>query len=254
MDELLSIQNLTKYYKSGTVVTKALDGVSFSVAKGEFTAIMGASGSGKSTLLHVIAALDRCSGGSVWVEGQNIATVSERNLSAFRRDKIGFVFQEYNLLDTLTVEENIALPLHLKRMKGEQTREALQRVAEGLGIQHLLPRFPREISGGEKQRAACARAIVTNPTLILADEPTGALDSANAKGLMHTFLQMNQAFAATLLLVTHDAVVGSYAKRVLFLKDGKIWSELYRGGRDQQKMYKEILFVMEALGGEMDVH
>lgn len=254
MNEILDVQNVTKYYGSGTVVTKALDGISFTVENGDFTAIMGASGSGKSTLLNVIATIDRVSSGGIIVEGKNLANLSEKKLSEFRRDKIGFVFQEYNLLDTLTVGENITLPLNLKRVGHDAAQKELERVTGALGIRDKIKKFPWELSGGERQRAACARAIITNPAIILADEPTGALDSANSRGLMKTFELMNENLGSTILMVTHDAIVGSYAKRVLFLKDGRIWSELYRGDRDRQKMVKEILFVMEALGGEADVY
>lgn len=251
--EILNVRNVTKYYGSGSTVTKALDGISFSVSEGDFTAIMGASGSGKSTLLNVIATIDRVSSGDITVEGQSIVSQKEDALSAFRRDQLGFIFQEYNLLDTLTVAENIALPLNLKHVPHEQTQRELQHVAEQLGVTDQLGKFPYELSGGQRQRAACARAIITHPALVLADEPTGALDSANSRNLMHTFEQMNRALGSTILMVTHDAVVASYASRILFLKDGKIWNELLRGDRSRQAVYDEILPVMASLGGEADV-
>lgn len=251
--EILNVRNVTKYYGSGSAVTKALDGISFSVSEGDFTAIMGASGSGKSTLLNVIATIDRVSSGDITVEGQSIVSQKEDALSAFRRDQLGFIFQEYNLLDTLTVAENIALPLNLKHVPHEQTQRELQHVAEQLGVTDQLGKFPYELSGGQRQRAACARAIITHPALVLADEPTGALDSANSRNLMHTFEQMNRALGSTILMVTHDAVVASYASRILFLKDGKIWNELLRGDRSRQAVYDEILPVMASLGGEADV-
>lgn len=251
--EILNVQNVTKYYGSGSTVTKALDGISFSVKEGDFTAIMGASGSGKSTLLNVIATIDRVSSGKILVEGTDIVEQKEDFLSSFRRDKLGFIFQEYNLLDTLTVGENIVLPLNLKRVPLDQTQRELQHVAEQLGVTDQLGKFPYELSGGQRQRAACARAIITHPALVLADEPTGALDSANSRNLMHTFEQMNRALGSTILMVTHDAVVASYASRILFLKDGKIWNELLRGDRSRQAVYNEILPVMASLGGEADV-
>lgn len=251
--EILNVRNVTKYYGSGSAVTKALDGISFSVSEGDFTAIMGASGSGKSTLLNVIATIDRVSSGDITVEGQSIVSQKEDALSAFRRDQLGFIFQEYNLLDTLTVAENIALPLNLKHVPHEQTQRELQNIAEQLGVTDQLGKFPYELSGGQRQRAACARAIITHPALVLADEPTGALDSANSRNLMHTFEQMNRALGSTILMVTHDAVVASYASRILFLKDGKIWNELLRGDRSRQAVYDEILPVMASLGGEADV-
>ena len=253
MNTLLEIKNVTKYFGSGDAVSKALDGVSFSMDKGEFTAVMGASGSGKSTLLNVISTIDRPSSGSILLEGRDIAEMREQELAAFRRDRLGFIFQEYNLLDTLTVAENIVLPLNLQKCPLRETEIRLAEAAASLEIIDQLSKFPRQLSGGQRQRAACARALITQPALILADEPTGALDSANSKGLMQTFTLMNQRLESTILMVTHDAVVGSYASRILFLKDGKIWNELYRGDRSRQAMYQEILNVMAVLGGEADV-
>lgn len=253
MNTLLEIKNITKYYGSGDNVSKALNGVSFTMEQGEFTAVMGASGSGKSTLLNVIATIDRPSSGSILLEGEDVAGMREQDLAAFRRDRLGFIFQDYNLLDTLTVGENIVLPLNLQRRPALETQDRLQTAAASLEITEQLPKFPRQLSGGQRQRAACARALITNPALILADEPTGALDSANSRGLMQTFTLMNQRLGSTILMVTHDAVVGSYASRVLFLKDGKIWNELYRGDRSCQTMYNEILSAMAVLGGEADV-
>ena len=253
MEKILEIENVTKYYGSGAVVTKALDGISFDVEKGEFTAIMGASGSGKSTLLNVISTIDRVSSGEIRVEGRRLTGMRENDLSAFRRDRLGFIFQEYNLLDTLTIGENIVLPLHLKKLPPQESAGELKRVAQALGVADQLDKFPRELSGGQRQRAACARALIANPALILGDEPTGALDSANARNLMETFQMMNRSLGSTILMVTHDALMGSYADRVLFLKDGKIWSEIHRGDRDRQEMYREIWSVSAALGGETDV-
>ena len=253
MNTILEINNVTKYYGSGDAVSKALNGVSFRMEQGEFTAVMGASGSGKSTLLNVIATIDRPSSGRILLEGKDIAELREQELAAFRRDRLGFIFQEYNLLDTLPVAENIVLPLNLHKRPVQETQEKLQSVSASLEITEQLPRFPRQLSGGQRQRVACARALITDPALILADEPTGALDSANSKSLMQTFTLMNQKLGSTILMVTHDAVVGSYASRVLFLKDGKIWNELYRGDRTRQAMYQEILNTMAVLGGEADV-
>ena len=252
MNPLLEIKNVTKYYGSGDAVSRALNGVSFSMEGGEFTAIMGASGSGKSTLLNVIATIDQPSAGSIVLEGRDIADMREQELAAFRRDRLGFIFQEYNLLDTLTVGENIVLPLNLQKRPAGETEERLRRAAASLEITDQLEKFPRQLSGGQRQRAACARALITQPALVLADEPTGALDSANSRSLMETFTLMNQKLGSTILMVTHDAVVGSYASRILFLKDGRIWNELYRGKRDRQSMYHEILNTMAVLGGEAD--
>ncbi len=253
MKTILEVKNVTKYYGSPNVVTKALDGISFTVEQGEFTAIMGASGSGKSTLLNVISTIDSVSAGDIFLEGKSIAELRERELSQFRRDKLGFIFQEYNLLDTLTVEENIVLPLNLKKVDLRRTQAQLNRVAKALGVTDQLKKFPYELSGGQRQRAACARAIITSPALVLADEPTGALDSQNSRSLMKTLGTMNESLGSTILMVTHDPVVGSYAGRVLFLKDGKIWSEINRGQRERRQMYQEILTVMGALGGDVDV-
>ena len=250
MNEILDIRNVTKYYGSGSVVTKALDGISFSVEKGSFTAIMGASGSGKSTLLNVISTIDRVSAGDIMINGTFLTELKEDELSAFRRDQLGFIFQEYNLLDTLTIEENITLPLNLRRVGLKETARELKRVSEALGVEDQLKKFPYELSGGQRQRAACARAIITNPALVLADEPTGALDSKNSKALRQTFSMMNRTLGSTILMVTHDPVVGSYADRVLFLKDGRIWSEVYRGERGRTELYNEILTVTSALGGD----
>ncbi|MGN0706909.1 MAG: ABC transporter ATP-binding protein [Faecalibacterium sp.] len=253
MNILLEINKVTKYYGGGDAVSKALNGVSFRMEQGEFAAVMGASGSGKSTLLNVISTIDRPSSGSILLEGKDIAEMREQELAAFRRDRLGFIFQEYNLLDTLTVAENIVLPLNLQHRSVQETQQKLKSVSASLEITQQLSRFPRQLSGGQRQRAACARALITDPALILADEPTGALDSANSKSLMQTFALMNQQLGSTILMVTHDAVVGSYASRVLFLKDGQIWNELYRGNRTRQAMYQEILNTMAVLGGEADV-
>jgi len=235
------------------VITKALNGISFDVNKGEFTAVMGSSGSGKSTLLNVIATIDRVSSGEIFIDGENIADKREDDLSRFRRDKLGFVFQDYNLLDTLTIEENIVLPLNLKKTDLSVTERELKRVSEALGISDQLKKFPYELSGGQKQRAACARAIITLPALVLADEPTGALDSKNSKLLMQTFEKMNEELGSTILMVTHDPFVGSYAKRVMFLKDGKVFGEIFKGERSRAEMYNDIMSFTASLGGETDV-
>ena len=253
MNTLLEIKNVRKFYGSGDNVSRALDGVCFTMKAGEFTAVMGASGSGKSTLLNVIATIDLPSSGDILLENRDVSAMREQELAAFRRDRLGFIFQEYNLLDTLTVAENIVLPLNLRKCSLPETKNRLAQVAAALEIADLLDRFPRQLSGGQRQRAACARALITQPALILADEPTGALDSANSKALMQTFTRMNRNLGSTILMVTHDAVVGSYAERILFLKDGDIWNELIRGERSRQDMYHEILNVMAALGGEADV-
>ncbi len=253
MNTLLEIKNVTKHFGNGDAVSNALNGVSFAMEQGEFIAVMGASGSGKSTLLNVIATIERPDTGSILLEGRDISELSENDLAAFRRDRLGFIFQEYNLLDTLTVAENIVLPLNLRKCPPAETEKRLADTAASLEIADQLFKFPRQLSGGQRQRAACARALITKPALILADEPTGALDSANSGNLMQTFARMNEQLGATILMVTHDAVVGSYASRILFLKDGKIWNELSRGNRTRQTMYHDILNTMAVLGGEADV-
>lgn len=252
-NEILQLTNVTKYYGRGNVVTKALDGVSFSVREGEFIAVMGASGSGKSTLLNMIATIDKVSSGDICIRGKHLPDMGEKELAAFRRDELGMIFQEYNLLDTLTIEENIILPLNLRRESLSKTRKELARVAEALGVADQLRKFPWELSGGQRQRAACARALITAPALVLADEPTGALDSKNSRLLLETFAMMNEKLHSTILMVTHDPVAGSYAERVLFLKDGQIWSEINRGDRTRKEMYHAVLTSTAALGGETDV-
>ena len=247
------VSHVEKFYGNQGNITQALNDISFAVEKQEFTAVMGASGSGKTTLLNVISTIDAVSAGNIEINGNSICELRENELAEFRKKELGFIFQEYNLLDTLTVGENIALPLNLKKAGAALTMRELKRVAETLGLTDQLQKFPYELSGGQRQRAACARALITDPALILADEPTGALDSHNSRILMETFTLMNQSLGSTILMVTHDAVVGSYASRVLFLKDGKIWSELDRGERDRQTMYSEILNVLSALGGDTDV-
>lgn len=250
MQEILKVTDVVKYYGNGSVTTRALEGVSFGLQKGEFVAVMGPSGSGKSTLLNVISTIEPLSGGEIEVGGERVTSLSERQLSTFRRDKLGFIFQEYNLLDTLTVEENIALPLNLKRLPESEIKKEVVRVSEALDVTDQLHKFPNELSGGQRQRVACARAQVASPSIILADEPTGALDSRNSRILMEQFRLMNEKLGATILMVTHDATVASYADRVIFLSDGKIFSELFRGERDRRDFRHEIVKVTEMLGGE----
>lgn len=253
MNNILEIKEVTKYYGSGDNITKALNGVSFTMAEGEFVAIMGASGSGKSTLLNTIATIDEVSSGHILISGKDVAGLSEKERALFRRNSLGFIFQDYNLLDTLTIGENIILPLNLMKRNPEESAKLLDEMASKLEIKSELNKFPKNLSGGQKQRAACARALITSPSLILADEPTGALDSNNSKALMKTFNMMNSELKSSILMVTHDAVMGSYASRILFLKDGEIWNELVRGNRDRVTMYNEIINTMAVLGGEADV-
>ena len=248
---MLQVQNIEKYYGSKNNVTKALDRVSFDVEAGEFLAIMGASGSGKTTLLNCISTIDTISAGKILLDGVNIADLSEEELAKFRRERLGFVFQDFNLLDTLTVEENIGLALSLNHTDPKAVQSKVRDVAQKLGITDILPKFPYQISGGQKQRTACARAMVAGQSLLLADEPTGALDSKASKNLLEIMTTMNRDMGATILMVTHDAYSASYAKRVLFLKDGRVFNELLRGERGRPVFYHEILDVLAALGGDV---
>lgn len=248
---MLQVQNIEKYYGNRNNVTKALDRVSFDVADGEFLVIMGASGSGKTTLLNCISTIDTVSAGKILMDGVNIADLSEDALAKFRRERLGFVFQDFNLLDTLTVEENIGLALSLNHMDAGSVQERVRKVAEKFGITEILSKFPYQISGGQKQRTACARAIAAGQSLLLADEPTGALDSKASKNLLEILSAMNRDLGATILMVTHDAYSASYAGRVLFLKDGRVFNELLRGDRDRSVFYHEILDVLAALGGDI---
>ena len=248
---MLQIQNIEKYYGSKNNITKALDRVSFDAADGEFIAIMGASGSGKTTLLNCISTIDTVSAGKILLDGTDISELPENKLAQFRRERLGFVFQDFNLLDTLTIEENIGLALSLNHTDPPAVLKQVTNVAGMLGITDILGKFPYQVSGGQKQRAACARAIAAGQSLILSDEPTGALDSKASKNLLEIMTKMNQETAATILMVTHDAYSASYAGRVLFLKDGRIFNELLRGGRSRSVFYHEILDVLALLGGDI---
>ena len=239
--ELLRAENIQKVYntRAGGKPCRALAGVSFSVEAGEFVAIMGASGSGKSTLLNILATLDTPTSGEVFLEGQSMKQIKGKNLAAFRREKLGFVFQDFNLLDTFTVRDNILLPLVLSRTPLAEMEQRLKPVVASLGIEPLLDHFPVEISGGEKQRTAVARAVITEPRLILADEPTGALDSHSSQQLLNIFDRLNEQ-GQTLLMVTHSSLAASHARRVLFIRDGKLFAELCRGDQSQQVVYDRI--------------
>ncbi len=248
---MLQVQNIEKYYGDKNNVTKALDRVSFDVEAGEFLAIMGASGSGKTTLLNCISTIDTISAGKILLDGVSIDNLNEKELAKFRRERLGFVFQDFNLLDTLTIEENIGLALSLNHKEPKKVQGQVYKTAQKLGITDILSKFPYQVSGGQKQRAACARALVAGQSLLLADEPTGALDSRASKNLLEVLSAMNQDTGATILMVTHDAYSASYAKRVLFLKDGRVFNELLRGERGRPVFYHEILDVLAALGGDI---
>ena len=250
MNNLVDIQNIEKYYGNKGMVTKAVDNISFSVNKGEFVGIMGASGSGKTTLLNCISTIDTVTSGHIYVDGKNITTMKSKQLSAFRREQLGFVFQDFNLLDTLTAYENIALALTIIKTPVKQIEAKVNYVAKALGISEILKKYPYQLSGGQKQRVACARAIITQPSLILADEPTGALDSKSARMLLESFETLNHDLSATILMVTHDAFTASYCHRILFIKDGKIFNELIRGNSTRKEFFDKIISVVTLLGGD----
>ena len=251
MKEVLKIENLKKYYGANTNITKAVDGISFSVLEGEFVAIMGASGSGKTTLLNCVSTIDTVTSGHIFVDNRDITTVKEDDLADFRKENLGFIFQDFNLLDTLTIEENIALSLIINNENTNKVDEKVKNIADKLGISDILKKFPYEVSGGQKQRCACARALINSPKLILADEPTGALDSKSSRLLLETMDEMNRKLKATILMVTHDSFSASFCKRVLFLKDGKIFNEIIKGEKTRKEFFNEILDMLTLLGGDV---
>ncbi len=244
---VLKLLNIKKNYDTENASTLAVNNVSFEVPKGSFVGIMGASGSGKSTLLNMIATIDKATSGTIEIDGQNIAKVSEKELAAFRREHLGFIFQEYNLLDTLTIYENIALALTIKQVPKGSVKNTISDLAEKLEISDVLSKFPYEVSGGQRQRCACARAIAVNPSLILADEPTGALDSHSAKQLLETLVMFRRDYCATILMVTHDALSASYCDKILFMQDGEIKEVLDREQESKQTFFASILDVMARL-------
>ena len=249
---ILEVQDLRKVYGARGTVTRALDQVSFTVEPGEFVGIMGASGSGKTTLLNCISTIDTPTAGRVLVAGQDITALRGRQLAAFRRERLGFIFQDFNLLDTLTARDNIALALSVCGTPPARIEPRLARVAAALDIAETLDRYPYELSGGQQQRVAAARALVTDPALVLADEPTGSLDSHAARMLLRLLGEMNDRFAATILMVTHDPVSASYCRRILFIRDGRLFSELRRGDADRRTFFEQIMDVVAALGGDPD--
>lgn len=248
--ELLRVEQIEKYYGSKSSLTKAIDDISFQVDQGEFVVIMGASGSGKTTLLNCISTIDRVTAGHIYLEGADVTGLKGRALNRFRREKLGFIFQDFNLLDTLTAYENISLALSIQKRPADEIDAAVKNVAGQLGITDVLGKFPYQMSGGQKQRVASARAIVTNPSLVLADEPTGALDSKSAKMLLERFCYLNKEHAATIMMVTHDSFSASYAGRVIFIKDGKIFHELSRGNDTRKEFFDKIIDVVTLLGGD----
>ena len=253
MDTIIRVCDVEKYYGNKDTITKAVNRISFEVEKEEFTAIMGASGSGKTTLLNLIATIDQVTSGHIYYDHVDITALKEEELAVFRKDHLGFVFQDFNLLDTLTLEENIILAMTLHKKKKKEIQDTVESVTKGLGIWKYRKKYPYQVSGGQKQRCACARALVNHPKLILADEPTGALDSRSARMLLETFRMMNTQYGASILMVTHDAFSASYCKRILFLKDGEIFHELNRGSEDRKTFLGEILDVLSLTGGDLDV-
>lgn len=250
---ILEVQNLKKIYTTrfGGNKVQALTDVSFSVERGEYVAIMGESGSGKTTLLNLLAALDRPTDGDVILDGKRLSSVSEKEISGFRRDYLGFVFQDFNLLDTFSLQDNIFLPLVLTGKRYDEMKKALDPLVKKLGISDIMQKYPYEVSGGQKQRAAIARALITNPKLLLADEPTGALDSRATDGLLNLFNKINSE-GQTILMVTHSAKAAAHASRVMFIKDGQVFHQIYKGSCTEQEMFQKIsdTWTVLASGGE----
>ena len=247
---VLHAQNIRKSYGSRNNVQQVLKGIELRVHEGEFVGIMGSSGAGKTTLLNVLATIDRTTEGSILIGDSDISKMKDRELSAFRRDKLGFIFQDYNLLDTLTVKENILLPISLGKMNKKEAEAEFTAIADILGIKELANKYPHEISGGQKQRTSAARALINRPSMVFADEPTGALDSKSASSLLGTLEDVNNKRGVTIMMVTHDPLASSYCSRVVFLKDGSIYTELYRGDKTRQAFFQEILKVQGILGGD----
>lgn len=247
---ILEVSDIQKYYGNKGNITKAVNRISLSAHKGEFVGIMGASGSGKTTLLNCISTIDTVTSGKILVEGKDITTLRGKQLSAFRREKLGFIFQDFNLLDTLTAYENISLALSISGIKAKEIDKRVQEIARALNITEVLEKYPYQMSGGQQQRVAAARAMVTNPALVLADEPTGALDSRSSHMLLDMLEELNQNLSATILMVTHDSFTASYCRRILFIKDGKIFNEIHRGTKPRKDFFEEIMEVVSVLGGE----
>ncbi len=252
MSNVLEVKNIEKYYGNKSNLTKAIDGISFNIEEGEFVGIMGASGSGKTTLLNCISTIDRVTAGKIIINNQDITKLKGNKLNKFRREELGFIFQDFNLLDTLTAYENIALALTIQKVNPHEIDKRVKEVAEKLDITGILNKYPYQISGGQKQRVASSRAIITNPKIILADEPTGALDSKSARQLLESFDNLNRNLGATILMVTHDAFTASYADRIIFIKDGKLFNELIKGEDTRKQFFEKIIEVQTLLGGDLN--
>ncbi|KAI4449249.1 Bacitracin export ATP-binding protein BceA [Eubacterium plexicaudatum ASF492] len=249
MNPVLKLEHIQKYYGNEGTVTKAIRDISFTVEAGEYLGIMGASGSGKTTLLNCIATIDTVSAGHIFLEGTDITQIKPKSLARFRRENLGFVFQDFNLLDTLTISENIALALAINKTPVQEVEPRISDIAEKLNIGDILDKYPYQVSGGQKQRCACARALINNPKLLLADEPTGALDSHSSQMLLSAMQRMHEQLGATILMVTHDAFTASYASRILFLRDGEIFTELCKGNDSRSVFFHKILQVLTIIGG-----
>lgn len=250
MKPILNVEKVEKYYGGKSCLTKALDQVSFQVNRGEFVGIMGPSGSGKTTLLNCISTIDTVSAGKILINDRDITQLNSKQLESFRRDELGFVFQDFNLLDTLTAYENIALALTIQKVPASRIDASIRAAAKTLGITDVLQKYPYQMSGGQKQRVASARVLVKNPSLILADEPTGALDSKSSRMLLESFERMNQELQSTILMVTHDSFTASYAHRILFIKDGRLFNEIVRGNASRREFFNQIIDVVTLLGGD----
>lgn len=251
---ILESNKIYKSYGSKLNKQEVLKGIDVSVEKGEFVSIMGASGSGKTTLLNVLSSIDKVSQGSIKIEGKEFTGMKEKQLAEFRKHHLGFIFQEYNLLDTLTVKENVLLPLSIKNVSKKDADQKFKTVATELGIFELKDKYPNEISGGQKQRTSAARAFIHEPSIIFADEPTGALDSKSASDLLNKLSQLNQKLAATIIMVTHDPVAASYCSRVIFIKDGQIYTQLNKGEESRQAFFNDIIKTQGVLGGVQNEH
>ena len=252
MSKVLEVKEIEKYYGNKSNLTKAIDDISFEVNKGEFVGIMGASGSGKTTLLNLISTIDKVTAGEIIINNINLNKLKGNNLNKFRREELGFIFQDFNLLDTLTAYENIALALTIQKIKPREIDMRVKEIAKKLEITDILNKYPYQVSGGQKQRIAAARAIITKPQLVLADEPTGALDSKSARQLLESLESLNKDMNATILMVTHDAFTASYANRILFIKDGKIFNEIVKGNSTRKEFFTKIIEVVTLLGGELN--
>jgi putative ABC transport system ATP-binding protein len=252
MNKVLRIEKIEKYYGNKGSLTKAINNISFDVEKGEFVGIMGASGSGKTTLLNCVSTIDNVTSGHIYVNDEDITKLKGSKLNKFRREELGFIFQDFNLLDTLTAYENIALALTIQRVKPRIIQEKVIEVAKKLGIEEILEKYPYQMSGGQKQRVASARAIITDPAIVLADEPTGALDSKSARMLLESFEHLNRNLHTTIMMVTHDAFTASYADRIIFIKDGEIFNELVKGKDSRKEFFDKIINVVALLGGDLN--